>query len=220
MPPSYPIINKKMKNLYYILSEPQDFKILAYNYEAALDAGIEMIQLRCKEATPIWINQIGQLNTQLKSKYANFKVILNDYPQWAKIHHFDGVHLGQEDMDVNKARTLLGPEAMIGLTCNKVVHLKVKKDLENVDYIGWGPVFPTLTKKNSLMAHGLDESLGLLGQMELPKTYLIGGIKAEHADCMSDQIGLAVASGLEEEGKFDIKKYKAFCNYEGTDIRR
>jgi thiamine-phosphate pyrophosphorylase len=60
----------------------------------------------------------------------------------------DGVHLGQEDLDPVVARHLLGPEALIGWTAHRGVHLRAVAALPEgtVDYLGVGLVRPTTSK--------------------------------------------------------------------------
>jgi len=65
----------------------------------------------------------------------------------------DGVHLGQEDFPVNEARAVLGPEAIIGATASK--RDQVVEAYENgADYVGFGPVFPTTSKRNPKSVKG------------------------------------------------------------------
>ena len=65
----------------------------------------------------------------------------------------DGVHLGQEDFPVTEARAVLGPEAIIGATASKPD--QVVEAYENgADYVGFGPVFPTTSKRNPKSVKG------------------------------------------------------------------
>lgn len=79
---------------------------------------------------------------------AKYKVplIINDRIDIALAIHADGVHLGQTDMPVHLAKTLLPVGTVIGVSCNDPDH--VKKAIEDeVDYIGIGAVWNTTTKK-------------------------------------------------------------------------
>ena len=73
-------------------------------------------------------------------------LIINDRIDIALAVDADGVHLGQTDMPVHVARSLLPPGKILGVSCNNVDH--VKKAVEDgVDYIGIGAVWTTNTKK-------------------------------------------------------------------------
>lgn len=73
-------------------------------------------------------------------------IIINDRVDIALAIGADGVHVGQTDMPVSIARSLLPPTSIIGVSCNTVEHVK-KAVEEGVDYIGIGPVWTTQTKK-------------------------------------------------------------------------
>jgi thiamine-phosphate pyrophosphorylase len=64
-----------------------------------------------------------------------------------------GVHLGQRDFPVDEARALLGPEATIGATATKR-HQVVEAYEKGADYVGFGPVFPTTSKRNPKSVKG------------------------------------------------------------------
>jgi thiamine-phosphate pyrophosphorylase len=65
----------------------------------------------------------------------------------------EGVHLGQQDFPVHEARAILGPEAIIGATATKPEQVVEAYEL-GADYIGFGPVFPTTSKRNPKSVKG------------------------------------------------------------------
>lgn len=73
--------------------------------------------------------------------------LLNDRADLAKACGADGVHLGQEDGSVADARSLLGREAQIGVTCHASRHLAMEAGEAGADYVAFGAFFPTGTKK-------------------------------------------------------------------------
>ena len=77
----------------------------------------------------------------------------------------DGVHIGQTDMPVDLARRLLPTNAIIGMTCNTVEHVK-KAVQDGVDYVGLGPVWATQTKKVSSPIVGVSGMGPLLDALE------------------------------------------------------
>ena len=85
----------------------------------------------------------------------------------------DGVHLGQNDIDIKTARKLLGTTKIIGVSANTSTDIyKAVKD--GCDYIGVGPVFPTLTKKNKEPL-GVEQIKALTKDINIP-CFAIGGI--------------------------------------------
>ena len=89
--------------------------------------------------------RIAQASKEICRRY-NVPILINDRIDIALAIGADGVHLGQTDMPVEVARRLLPSNAIIGMTCNTVEHVK-KAVEEGVDYVGLGPVWPTQTKK-------------------------------------------------------------------------
>lgn len=72
--------------------------------------------------------------------------IVNDDMGLAKRIGADGVHLGQGDGDPRAARSLLGPDAQIGVTCHASRHLAMEAAEAGADYVAFGAFFPTITK--------------------------------------------------------------------------
>ena len=89
--------------------------------------------------------QIAQASKDICRKY-NVPILINDRIDIALAIEADGVHIGQTDMPVETARKLLPPNAIIGMTCNTVEHVR-KAVQDGVDYVGLGPVWGTQTKK-------------------------------------------------------------------------
>jgi thiamine-phosphate pyrophosphorylase len=108
----------------------------------------------------------------------------------------DGVHLGQSDMPAELARHVLGPGALLGLSLERMEHLREAERLD-VDYYGVSPIFPTETKPE------LDAAWGLAGLQTLRKLttkplVAIGGINADNAEevVRAGADGLAVVSAI------------------------
>jgi len=82
-------------------------------------------------------------------------LIVNDRVDVALEIGADGVHVGQQDMDAERARRLLGPGAIIGLSIETVEQARAAVSLD-VDYLGVGPVFATATKMDAAPPLGLE----------------------------------------------------------------
>lgn len=109
-----------------------------------LRGGIDILQLRAKDSSEEKIIMMAKQILPL-TQAAKVPFIINDYPHIVPIVGAQGVHLGQEDLDIREARAMLGKEALIGLSTHSLE--QVEKSLElQPDYIGFGPLFSTPTK--------------------------------------------------------------------------
>ena len=111
---------------------------------ACIDGGVDVVQLREKylEAKPL-LARAALVQRLCASMDVPF--ILNDRPDLALACGADGVHVGQDDAPAALARSILGPDAIIGLSTHGHEDLVGAMD-EPVDYISVGPVVPTPTK--------------------------------------------------------------------------
>jgi len=110
----------------------------------------------------------------------------------------DGVHVGQSDMPVRLARSLLGPEKIIGVSC-KTPEQAHQAWIDGADYIGCGGVYPTNTKENNRTV-GLDGLKQVCQASKLP-VVAIGGIGLSNARAVMEigepnLKGVAVVSSL------------------------
>ena len=111
-------------------------------------------------------------------------VILNDRADLAKATGCDGVHLGQSDGSVAEARRLLGPDAMIGVTCHDSRHLAMEAAEAGADYVAFGAFYPTQTK--AVVHTATPDVLSIWQEtMEIP-CVAIGGITAENAGSLAE----------------------------------
>jgi thiamine-phosphate pyrophosphorylase len=152
--------------------------------DGALDGGADLVQLRDKAATDdellaaaAWVRE------RCASSGALF--ILNDRPDLAVAAGADGVHVGQDDMPVARAREIVGDGAVVGLSTHSIAQADAGA-LSGADYIAVGPVHATPTKEGR-PAIGLEPVRHAAAHVTLP-WFAIGGIDA-------DTIGDAVAAG-------------------------
>ncbi len=109
---------------------------------AVLGAGVELVQLRMKEAPAEEIVRTAVRFRRACAEHGAL-LILNDRPDLVAAAGADGVHVGQDDVSVDTARTAVGPDRLVGLS----THTRAQIDAATgVDYIGVGPVFQTPTK--------------------------------------------------------------------------
>ena len=105
------------------------------------------------------------------------KIIINDRVDIALALDADGVHLGQDDLPPDKAREILGDDAIIGFSTHTLEQALAAVKLP-VDYIAFGPVFGTTTKTDSDESVGLDGLSAVLAAVGNFPLVAIGGIDA------------------------------------------
>ena len=79
----------------------------------------------------------------------NTLFIVNDDVNLCKKIGADGVHLGQNDVDVHSARSQLGDKFIIGVSCYNNLELAIEAEKNGADYIALGAVFKSITKPNA-----------------------------------------------------------------------
>ena len=149
---------------------------------SALEGGVDILQLREKNMSACKIIKIGKKIKQLCLQY-DTTFIVNDRIDIALILEADGVHLGQDDLDIYSAREILGPNAIVGVSTHAIEQaLKAVED--GADYIGVGPVFETPTKLGRA-AVGLEYVKWAAENIEIP-AFAIGGIDIENCQEVFD----------------------------------
>ena len=162
--------------------------------EKALKGGVTLVQLREKELSEADFEQEAKELLELCHKY-NVNLIINDNVELAAKVGADGVHIGQSDMGVEKARAILGKEKIIGVTAKTVEQAKAA-EAAGADYLGSGAVFGTSTKKDAKpMDHALLQEI--CESVKIP-VVAIGGIDGGNILLLKDRkmAGVAVVSGL------------------------
>lgn len=167
---------------------------LEEDVELALKGGATLVQLReksfdfesfCREAEKIHL---------LCRKY-NVPLIINDNVKVAKAVNAEGVHLGQGDMSIAKAREVLGRRKIIGATA-RTKEQAVKAENDGADYIGSGAVFGTSTKSDASKM-SFETLKEICKSVNIPVT-AIGGITKENIlELKGTGIsGAAIVSGI------------------------
>ena len=108
---------------------------------AALEGGIDVVQLREKRAPDERLVRAGAMFRRL-TREAGALFVVNDDPYLALRCEADGVHVGQDDIPVAEVRKV-APELLVGLSTHSPGQIAAARD---ADYIGVGPVYETPTK--------------------------------------------------------------------------
>jgi thiamine-phosphate pyrophosphorylase len=148
----------------------------------AIEGGANMIQYRDKESSD---REFLELASVLQNICQNRKTlfIINDRVDIAAYLEADGVHLGQDDLPLQVARRILGPDKIIGISTTNIDQAK-EAEKQGADYVGIGPIFDTSTKK-------IDKPVGLeiikqaKKHLKIP-FFPIGGINLKNLDQVID----------------------------------
>ncbi|MBY5798859.1 MULTISPECIES: thiamine phosphate synthase [Rhizobium] len=161
----------------------------------AIAGGATMVQLRDKHAGTIRMIETGRALKQALDGTGAL-LIVNDDVEAAIAIGADGLHIGQEDMDAMRARAMIGPEMILGLSVESEA-LAGAVDPDLVDYTGVGPVFATPTKADHKQPIGFD-GLAMLVKASPVPSVAIGGLKADHVAQVfaAGAQGLAVVSAI------------------------
>ncbi len=159
--------------LYLVVTDP----VVGYAKctEAAVKAGVKMVQLRMKHASR---EEILREALKMRRIMAGTETlfIVNDDPDIACESEADGVHVGQDDMDPEEIRRRFPDLKIVGLSTHSPAQA-CASNAKPVDYIGVGPVYPTPTKDIPDPVLGLDTMAEMIRIAQRPAV-AIGGIDA------------------------------------------
>jgi thiamine-phosphate pyrophosphorylase len=145
--------------------------------EAALSGGVDIVQLRLKEAADEEIVAAGRTFRKGCDRHGAL-FVLNDRPDLVERCGADGVHVGQEDLSPAQARAFVGPRRIVGLSTHSEEQLAAATG-GPVDYVAVGPVFETPTKPGR-PAVGLELVRLAAERVSIP-WFAIGGIELGNA---------------------------------------
>jgi len=163
--------------------------------DMAITGGADTIQLRQKSGST---REMIQVATEMKEMCAKAGVtfIVNDRIDVAIAAKADGVHLGQDDFPAPLARELLSKDIIIGGSASTMDEVQ-KCISDRVDYIGFGPVFPTGSKDDAGPVAGLELLKQVVDTVPLP-IIAIGGVSLENVSEVmgTGAHGIAVISAV------------------------
>ena len=165
--------------------------------EEAIKGGVKIVQLREKN---ISTKDFYEKALKVKEICKNYGVlfIINDRLDIAQAVEADGVHLGQSDMPIEKARKILKDKFLIGATARNVEESK-KAELLGADYIGSGAIFGTSTKDNAKKLE-MEVLKKIVSSVKIP-VFAIGGININNVGILKNigLQGICAVSGILSE---------------------
>ncbi len=157
----------------------------------AVAGGADCIQLREKNITD---RRLLETARACRDACGEAIFIVNDRPDIAVLSEADGVHVGQDDLQVDQVRRIVGDELLIGVSVSRVEQV-AKAERAGADYLGAGCIFPTATKSVAVMGLEFLREAGLAANGPV---LAIGGINVENASqaVSAGASGVAVSSAV------------------------
>ena len=171
--------------LYVLLdghSSVEEFERMA---QGLIDVGVDVLQFRDKRLADRELLDRARRLRRLTRGTATLLVI-NDRPDLAVLVQADGVHVGQEELTVKDARSIVGADRLIGVSTHSIEQAR-QAVLDGANYLGVGPTFPSGTKQFARFP-GLELLRAVATEIRLP-AFAIGGITREN-------LGQVRATGL------------------------
>jgi len=168
---------------------------LAVHVSLAIDGGAALVQYRDKSDNHrLRLQQAKALAELCRAR--GVPLIINDDVELAGDCGAQGVHLGRDDADARAARSLLGAEAIIGVSCYNDLALAREAAESGADYVAFGRFFPSQTKPGAIQA-GPELIRQAKQELSLPVA-AIGGITPDNAGQLIDAGAdmLAVVNGI------------------------
>lgn len=156
--------------------------VTAENVEHMTDqlclGGVDVLQLRAKKLAPQEIERLARLMLPITRAHG-VPLVINDHLEIAAAIGSEGVHVGQDDDAVAKARAIVGPACFVGKSTHNLAQA-VAAQAEGADYIGFGPLYATGTKPDYVPI-GLNDITEVHRRVTLP-IFCIGGVNAGRLD--------------------------------------
>lgn len=164
---------------------------------AAVRGGVTCVQLREKQAsTREFVAEARAIKALLAAQERYIPLIINDRLDVALAVGADGVHLGQDDMELCDARRIAGTNFIIGISAESLADARAAA-AAGADYLGISPVFATATKTDTAPPLGLAGIRAIRAAVSLPLVG-IGGINQDNASAVlqAGADGVAVVSAI------------------------
>ncbi|SFP60848.1 thiamine-phosphate pyrophosphorylase [Butyrivibrio proteoclasticus] len=169
-------------------------EIFLKKVEDALRGGVTMLQIREKDKSTRDYIELAAKTHEIAKRY-NVPLIIDDRVDVAMAVDAEGVHLGQSDMQVDKARKILGEKKIIGAT-TKTVPQALEAYQNGADYLGVGAIYPTTTKVKTVLT-SVETLTDICNSVPIPAN-AIGGLNKDNIDVLKNApiAGICVVSAI------------------------
>jgi thiamine-phosphate pyrophosphorylase len=201
-----------MRGLYFInkpLSQDYTPDQLLRDCKTVLDAGrvgsgniVAAVQYREKDPRihPGQMDDVVEIARRMQTLCREYGVpfIMNDYVDVAIAIGADGVHVGQDDMDLADVRSRVGPHSIIGVSCSTLDEALVAQE-GGANYLGVASIFTTVTKADATII-GIEGLQGIRSQIDIPIVAL-GGVNFNNlSEVLGHSDSICMISALYNEG--------------------
>lgn len=142
---------------------------------ALCEGGVDILQLRAKKLSRLEIEKLAR-TMQPVARDHGVPLVINDYADIAAAVGSEGVHVGQDDDAVAKARAVVGSQCFVGKSTHSFAQA-IAAQAEGADYIGFGPLYATGTKPDYVPI-GLTDIAEVHRRVTVP-IFCIGGVNTE-----------------------------------------
>lgn len=142
---------------------------------ALCEGGVEILQLRAKKLAKAEVEKLARLMHPITREHG-VPLVINDHPEIAASVGTEGVHVGQDDEAVARARAVVGADCFVGKSTHSLAQA-VAAEAEGADYIGFGPLYATGTKPDYVPI-GLADIAEVHRLVRVP-IFCIGGVNSE-----------------------------------------
>jgi thiamine-phosphate pyrophosphorylase len=162
---------------------------------AMLEGGAGILQFRHKD---FWSREVFVQAEQIAAlcREASVPFVVNDRADYAALLEGAGLHLGQNDLLPADARKVIGNNAVIGFSTHTAEQMRAAA-FEPVDYVAFGPVFPTISKERPDPTVGLEGLRAVRALTQRPLVAIGGITQSNAAACWSAGAdSVAIITGL------------------------
>lgn len=171
-----------------------DMESFLKRIEDSIKGGATIVQVREKMCSSREYIELAEKVHEITRKY-NIPLIIDDRVDVALAVNAEGVHLGGEDMEIKRAREILGDNFIIGATA-KSVEAAQKAEKDGADYIGCGAIYPTKTKVKTKITS--PETFSEIKKSVKIPVAAIGGLNTDNLDILkgTNADGICVVRAL------------------------
>ncbi len=146
--------------------------------QSLCEGGVDVLQLRAKKVAKSDVERLARLMLPITREHGA-PLVINDHLDVAAFVGSEGVHVGQDDDAVAKARAIVGSACFVGKSTHSLAQAE-NAQVEGADYIGFGPLYATGTKPDYVPI-GLNDIAEVHRLVSLP-IFCIGGVNASRLD--------------------------------------
>lgn len=162
--------------LYVMVDGRQTSEEFLFLVESLISAGVHVLQLRDKRLDDRQLLERARVLTEL-ARNSPTMTIINDRPDLALLARADGVHVGQEELSIKDARSIVGPAALVGVSTHSIQQAQ-QAVLAGANYLGVGPTFENSSKPFDEYP-GVELLREVNHQISLP-AFAIGGVNLQN----------------------------------------